>query len=160
MQKQLFGLMAWLAICFIASALGATASINAESFYNELTQPSWAPPAWLFGPVWTILYIMMAISAWLVWRTVGFRANSAALTLFLAQLALNTLWSWLFFAWQYGSLSFLDIIVLWVLILLTIIHFWRVSSLAGLLLIPYWLWVSFAMVLNFTIWQLNPELLS
>ena len=102
---------------------------------------------------------MMAISAWLVWRVDGFRAQSTALTLFLVQLAVNSLWSWLFFAWHLGSLSFIDIILLWLLIVLTLLAFWRVRVLAGLLLVPYLLWVSFAAVLNYSIWQLNPEML-
>lgn len=159
MARQFIGLLGWLLLCFVASAIGAIASIQAESFYQQLTQPAWAPPAWVFGPVWTTLYAMMAISAWLVWRVDGFRAQSTALTLFLVQLAVNSLWSWLFFAWHLGSLSFIDIILLWLLIVLTLLAFWRVRVLAGLLLVPYLLWVSFAAVLNYSIWQLNPEIL-
>ena len=160
MAKQLLGLLGWLLICFVASAIGAIASIQAESFYQQLTQPTWAPPAWVFGPVWTTLYAMMAVSAWLVWRVDGFRANSTALTLFLIQLALNSLWSWLFFAWHLGTASFIDIIFLWSLIVLTMLAFWRVRPLAGLILVPYLLWVSFAAILNYSIWQLNPDILS
>ena len=159
MAKQLIGLLGWLLLCFAVSGIGAFASIQAESFYQQLTQPTWAPPAWVFGPVWTTLYAMMAVSAWLVWRINGFRAQSVALTLFLIQLALNCLWSWLFFAWHLGSLSFIDIILLWIFIVLTLLAFWRVHLLAGLLLIPYLAWVSFAALLNYTIWQLNPQIL-
>ena len=159
MAKQLIGLLGWLLLCFAVSGIGAFASIQAESFYQQLTQPAWAPPAWVFGPVWTTLYAMMAVSAWLVWRINGFRAQSVALTLFLIQLALNCLWSWLFFAWHLGSLSFIDIILLWIFIVLTLLAFWRVHLLAGLLLIPYLAWVSFAALLNYTIWQLNPQIL-
>ena len=159
MAKQLIGLLGWLLLCFAVSGIGAFASIQAESFYQQLTQPAWAPPAWVFGPVWTTLYAMMAVSAWLVWRINGFRAQSVALTLFLVQLALNCLWSWLFFAWHLGSLSFIDIILLWIFIVLTLLAFWRVHLLAGLLLIPYLAWVSFAALLNYTIWQLNPQIL-
>jgi tryptophan-rich sensory protein len=159
MARQFLGLLGWLLLCFIASGIGAIASIQAESFYQQLTQPAWAPPAWVFGPVWTTLYAMMAVSAWLVWRVDGFRAQSTALTLFLVQLALNSLWSWLFFAWHLGSLSFIDIVLLWILILSTIIAFWRVRPLAGVLLVPYLLWVSFATGLNYSIWQLNPQIL-
>ena len=159
MARQFLGLLGWLLLCFIASGIGAIASIQAESFYQQLTQPNWAPPAWVFGPVWTTLYAMMAVSAWLVWRVDGFRANQFALTLFLVQLALNSLWSWLFFAWHLGSLSFIDIVLLWILLLSTIIVFWRVCPLAGILLVPYLLWVSFAMGLNYSIWQLNPQML-
>lgn len=101
----------------------------------------------------------MAIAAWLVWRSGGFRTNRIALSLFFGQLILNAFWSWLFFAWQLGALAFADIIILWGLILATLISFWRVRPLAGALLIPYLLWVSFALVLNFSLWQLNPQLL-
>ena len=158
-HKNLLGLVAWLVLCYAASALGAIASIEARSFYSELVQPAWAPPGWLFGPVWTALYGMMAVAAWLVWRTGGFAANSQALGLFLAQLALNSLWSWLFFAWQLGALALAEILVLWVMILATLISFWRIRASAGALLVPYLLWVSFAAVLNHAVWQLNPQVL-
>jgi tryptophan-rich sensory protein len=101
----------------------------------------------------------MAIAAWLVWRHGGFRANRAALSLFIVQLALNALWSWLFFAWHRGAWAFADIVVLWGLIVATLVSFWRVRPLAGALLIPYLLWVSFATALNYSVWQLNPQLL-
>lgn len=157
---QAFGLAVWLAITFVAAALGATASANAPEFYTELSLPAWAPPAWLFGPVWTILYLLMAIAAWLVWRERGFRAAAAALTLFLVQLALNTLWSWLFFAWQQGAAAFVEILLLWVLIVATMVAFWQIRPLAAILLAPYLAWVTFAAVLCFAIWRLNPQLLS
>jgi tryptophan-rich sensory protein len=153
------GLIGWFLVSFAASAVGAAASIEARSFYSQLTQPAWAPPSWLFGPVWTVLYALMAIAAWLVWRSGGFRSNRSALSFFLAQLALNAIWSWLFFVWHFGSLAFADIVLLWVLIVVTIVFFWRVRPLAGALLIPYLLWVSFAAVLNYSVWQLNPQLL-
>jgi len=158
-SKQIIGLIAWLAICFIASGVGALASIRAQSFYTQLSQPSWAPPPWIFGPAWTILYAMMGVAAWLVWRVGGFRANRAALSLFLAQLAVNAIWSWLFFAWHLGALAFADIALLWTLVIATLVLFWRVRPLAGALFIPYLLWVSFAAALNFSIWQLNPQML-
>lgn len=159
-KNQIFGLIAWLLLSFFVSAVGAIASIQAKSFYGQLNQPSWAPPDWLFGPVWTSLYIMMAVAAWLVWRHGGFRTNKAALSLFLVQLAVNALWSWLFFAWHLGGAAFADIIVLWILIAVTIERFWRVSQVAGALLIPYLLWVSFAAALNYSVWQLNPTILA
>jgi len=152
-------LLAWLAICFIASGIGAIASIRAASFYAELIQPSWAPPAAVFGPVWTILYASMAVAAWLVWREGGVRANRSALTLFLVQLAVNALWSWLFFAWHLGGLALGNIALLWLLIVVTVVSFWRVRPVAGVILIPYLLWVSFAFALNFSVWQLNPQIL-
>ncbi|MBT8130057.1 MAG: tryptophan-rich sensory protein [Gammaproteobacteria bacterium] len=158
-QKQILGLIGWFLVSFAASAVGAVASIQARSFYGQLAQPAWAPPPWLFGPVWTILYALMAIAAWMVWRSGGFRANRTALSLFLAQLALNALWSWLFFAWHRGALAFVDILLLWLLIVATLVAFWRVRPLAGALLIPYLFWVSFASALNYSVWQLNPHVL-
>ena len=158
-QKQFLGLIGWFAVSFAASAVGAMASIQAKSFYGQLVQPSWAPPAWLFGPVWTILYALMATAAWLIWRAGGLRANRVALSLFLLQLAFNALWAWLFFAWHLGALAFADIGLLWLLIVATLISFWRVSRLAGTLLVPYLLWVSFAAGLNYSVWQLNPGVL-
>ena len=157
--KQILGLLVWLAISFVASGVGAVASIHAASFYGQLLQPTWAPPPSAFGAVWTILYALMGIAAWLVWRAGGFRANRAALTLFLVQLSVNALWSWLFFAWSRGALAFTDIVLLWLLIVATLVSFWRVRPLAGALLIPYLLWVSFAAALNFSVWQLNPQIL-
>ena len=158
-QKQLLGLAGWLVVCFAASAVGAVASIQARSFYSQLAQPAWAPPGWVFGPVWTTLYAMMALAAWLVWRSGGFRRNSVALSLFLVQLAVNALWSWLFFAWHRGALAFVDVVLLWILIVATLLSFWHVRPLAGALLIPYLLWVSFASALNYSVWQLNPQVL-
>jgi benzodiazapine receptor len=157
--QQLAGLVVWLTITFIAAAVGALASVQANTFYAELLKPAWAPPASLFGPVWSTLYTLIAIAAWLVWRQGGFAARRAALLLFLGQLALNALWSWLFFVWHKGALALVDIIALWLLIVATLIAFWRVKALAGALFLPYLLWVSFAAVLNYSLWQLNPQLL-
>lgn len=158
-RRQILGLIGWLVVSFAASAIGALASVQAKSFYGQLTQPAWAPPGWLFGPVWTLLFTLMAIAAWLVWRSGGFRANRVALSLFLLQLSLNALWSWLFFAWHRGALAFADIVLLWILIVATLVSFWRVRPIAGALLIPYLLWVSFAAALNYSVWQLNPQIL-
>lgn len=158
-QKQIAGLVSWLLICFTASAIGAVASIQAKSFYALLVLPAWAPPAWLFGPVWTTLYTLMAIAAWLVWREGGFRTRKHALVLFLLQLAFNALWSWLFFTWQLGGAALLNVIILWLLIAATLVSFWRISPLAGGLLIPYLAWVGFAAALNYSLWQLNPMML-
>ena len=155
--KQILGLVGWLAVTFIAASIGGVASINAGSFYTQLVRPEWAPPSSWFGPVWTVLYALMGIAAWLVWRADGFRDARGALTLFLLQLAPNALWSWLFFGWHRGALAFADILLLWVLIIVTLIAFWRVRALAGALLIPYLLWVSFASALNYAVWQLNPQ---
>lgn len=158
-QNQIFGLAGWLLLSFLAAAIGGAASIQAGPFYVELVRPDWAPPASIFGPVWTVLYALMGIAAWLVWRVGGFRAARAALTLFVVQLAFNALWSWLFFAWHRGGLAFADILLLWALILATLVAFWRIRPFAGALLIPYLLWVSFAAALNYSLWQLNPPVL-
>ena len=157
--KQLFGLIIWLAIAFIAAAIGGAASIGAEPFYIQLDRPEWAPPASVFGPVWSVLYALMGISAWLVWRVDGFWGARSALTLFLLQLAVNALWSWMFFAWQLGGLAFIDILLLLPLTVIMIFMFWRILPLAAVLLIPYLLWVSFAALLNYSVWQLNPLIL-
>jgi tryptophan-rich sensory protein len=156
---QIAALIGWLAVSFVASAIGAVAALQADSFYAQLARPDWAPPPSIFGPVWTVLYALMGIAAWLVWRSGGFRPARVALTLFLIQLALNALWSWLFFGWHQGGLAFFDILLLWLLIVATLVAFWPIRPLAGALLIPYLLWVSFASVLNYSIWQLNPQVL-
>jgi len=158
-RQQFIGLVAWLAASFIAAAIGAAASVEAGAFYAQLARPEWAPPGSVFGPVWTVLYALMGVAAWLAWRVGGFRAARSALLLFLAQLAVNALWSWLFFGWQLGALAFIDILLLWALIAATIAGFWRLRPLAGALLLPYLLWVSFAAALNYSVWRLNPQLL-
>jgi tryptophan-rich sensory protein len=157
--RQVAALAGWLLASFVAAALGAAASAGAAGFYQQLTQPAWAPPAWLFGPVWTVLYAMMAVAAWLVWRKHGFSGARAALSLFVAQLAANALWSWVFFAWRLGALALGEIVLLWLLIAATIAAFWRVRPLAGALLVPYLAWVTFAAALTFSLWRLNPALL-
>jgi len=156
----ILGLIAWLLLVFAISAIGAFASISASDFYQEITRPSWAPPGWLFGPVWSTLYAMMGVSAWLVWRDRGFSGASDALVVFFSQLAINALWSWLFFVWRLGGIAFAEILLLWLLIATTIFLFWRINKIAAALLIPYLAWVSFAAALNFSVWQLNPQMLS
>lgn len=158
-QKQITGLIIWVLVCYATSAVGALASIQARSFYGQLVQPAWAPPGWVFGPVWTVLYALMAIAAWLIWRSGGINGNRAALALFVIQLVFNALWSWLFFAWHLGALALADVLLLWALIAVTIVLFWRKSPYAGILLIPYLLWVTFAAALNYAVWQLNPQAL-
>lgn len=157
MPAQLLGLLGWLLVAFAAAALGAVASVDAASFYAQLNKPSWAPPAWLFGPVWSVLYALMGVAAWLVWRAPGPKA--VALGLFAAQLAANALWSWLFFAWHLGALAAVEVLVLLALIVATAVAFWRGSRLAALLLVPYLFWVSFASALTWAIWLSNPGLL-
>lgn len=158
-HSQIAGLAGWFIVTFLAAIVGAAASLHAKVVYIHLFKPGWAPPAAIFGPVWTFLYLLMAVAAWLVWRVNGFAAARTALCLYLVQLFFNGLWSWLFFGWQQGALALADIVLLWVLILTTIIRFWSINPLAGILLLPYLAWVSFATVLNHAVWQLNPLIL-
>ena len=149
-------LAAWLAASFAAAAVGAMATRQAPEFYAQLAQPDWAPPAWLFGPVWTALYVLMGIAAWRAWRKAGW---TFAIHLFVIQLLFNALWSWLFFAWRMGAAAFADVVLLWVLIAATLVAFWRVDRPAGALLVPYLAWVSFAAILTYAVWRANPQLL-
>lgn len=158
-SRSALALLGWLALCFAVAAIGGLAAANASAFYATLTQPAWAPPGWLFGPVWTVLYAMMAVAAWLVWRERGRVPVRGALTLFVVQLAVNGLWSWLFFAWRQGGIALAEVLLLWVLISATVIAFRRVRPLAAALLLPYLAWVTFASVLNAVMWRLNPGLL-
>lgn len=159
-SKQILGLIIWLCLTFTAAFIGSIASAKAGFFYGQVIRPGWAPPAWLFAPVWTLLYLLMGIDAWLVWKVRGFRASSFALLLYVIQLAANAFWTWLFFAWKLGGVSFIEILILWALILFTVIAFWRVRAIYGILLLPYLAWVSFASVLTFAIWKNNPHLLA
>ena len=150
---QWLGLIGWIVVTFAAAAVGS--QFMPGEWYAALQKPAWNPPSWVFGPVWTTLYLLMAIAAWLVWRAHGFAGAGAALTLYLVQLAANAAWSWLFFGRRDPGLAFADIVLLWVLIALTIALFHRHHRTAALLLVPYLLWVSFATALNFAIWRLN-----
>ena len=157
--REIVGLGVWLTVCFAAAAIGGAASIQAGPFYAQLVRPTWAPPSWVFGPVWTALYALMGIAVWLVWRVANSRAVRFAIVLFLVQLILNALWSWLFFGWRQGGLAFADILLLGASLVATLVAFWRIRRLAGALLIPYLLWVIFASALNYSVWQRNPQLL-
>jgi tryptophan-rich sensory protein len=147
-------LAGWLWLCFAAAAMGGL--FMPGEWYAALRKPSWNPPGWIFGPVWTALYTMMAVAAWLVWRQGGWGQQRKPLLLFLAQLALNALWTPLFFGWQRPGLAFAEIVLLWLAIAATLMAFRPVSRVAAWLLAPYLAWVSFATVLNFTLWRLNP----
>jgi len=159
LRTQSLGLIGWLVATFAAGGVGAIASARATTFYGQLSQPSWAPPAWLFGPVWSALYIFMAVAAWLVWRERGFKGASVALCLFIVQLVANALWTWLFFGLHLGALSVAEIVVLWLLIAATIFSFWSIQRLAALLLLPYLAWVTFASALTLSLWRSNPAVL-
>lgn len=153
-------LLVALAVTFSAAFVGGAASIDAGSFYSQLDRPAWAPPGWLFGPVWSVLYTLMAVAAWLVWRAAGVAGARLPLLLFAIQLVVNAAWSWLFFVWRLGALALADVLVLAVLVAATLVAFWRVHRVAALLLAPYLAWVGFAAALTFAIWRRNPALLS
>jgi tryptophan-rich sensory protein len=154
--QQAIGLVVAIVICFAAAGLGGLVTTpQIPNWYADLAKPNWTPPGWIFGPVWSCLYLMMAVAAWLVWRQHGFAGAKLPLTLFAIQLALNSLWSVLFFGLQNPGAAAVEIILLWVAILATLIAFWKRSRWAGGLLLPYLAWVSFAAVLNVAIWRMN-----
>jgi benzodiazapine receptor len=124
-----------------------------DSWYAELAKPAWNPPAWIFGPVWTFLYASMAVAAWLVWKRVGW---AAPIRLYFVQLTLNAAWTPVFFGAHEPGWALLVIVALWIAILLTMLSFQRVRRSAGLLIAPYLAWVTFATILNLTLWRMNP----
>ncbi|MCU0234284.1 MAG: tryptophan-rich sensory protein [Thermoanaerobaculales bacterium] len=135
---------------------GFATAAGVAAWYPTLVKPAFNPPAWVFGPVWTLLYVMMGVAAFLVWRQgLGADGVRLALGVFLLQLLLNGAWSLLFFGLRSPAWAFVDIVALWLAIGGTVWLFWRVLPAAGLLLLPYWAWVSFAAVLNGSIWSLN-----
>ncbi len=154
-RRQILSLIGWLVLCFTATS--SAYFVSTGGWYAALQKPAWNPPAWIFGPVWTILYIMMAVAAWLVWREGGWKVQRQALGLFLLQWLLNALWTPLFFGLHRTGLAFAEIVALWLVLAATVATFWRVRIPAGALLLPYLAWVSFAAFLNFTIWRLNPS---
>ena len=144
-------LLAWVALSLAASLPGAFFAPG--KWYGTLNKPPWNPPDWVFAPVWTALYLLMGIAAWLVWSDKGW---TWALVLFLVQLVLNAAWTWLFFGLQRPGLALFEISLLWLAILATLIVFWRIRPLAGALLVPYLAWVTFALMLNGELWRRNP----
>ena len=150
------GLVVFVAICLGAGALGALATTpELDGWYRTIKKPSWTPPGWLFGPVWTMLYILMGIAAWMVWKPAGFKNSATPLVLFAIQLALNIAWSWIFFSMHEMGWALIEILALWLAIAATTVAFFRRVPTAGWLLLPYLGWVTFASYLNFTIWRLN-----
>ncbi|MGB2823749.1 MAG: TspO/MBR family protein [Phycisphaerae bacterium] len=148
--------MVALAACYGAAVVGGLATAGAvRDWYPTLAKPLWNPPAWVFGPVWTVLYGMMAVAVWLVWRQRRQRPGGAPIILFAVQLALNAVWSPLFFGLHRPDLAFVDIVLLWLALAATVWLFLKRLTIAGVLLVPYLLWVSFAAALNFAIWRLN-----
>ena len=153
---RLPALFGFLVASFSAAALGSVATASSVgTWYLTLNKPAWNPPAWIFGPVWTLLYVLMAVAAWRVWRRSEAAPARRTLVLFGAQLALNALWSWLFFGLRRPDLAFAEVLILWTLLVTLLLRFWRADRTAGVLWAPYVAWVSFASVLNGTIWWLN-----
>ena len=143
-----------ITICLAAGVLGSIFTIpSIPTWYETLIKPSFTPPNWVFAPVWTSLFIMMGISLYIIWQKGS--SNGKALSIFSVQLILNVLWSAIFFGLRSPLAGLIEICILWILILLTILEFMKISRTAGLLLIPYILWVSFAALINFFIWRLN-----
>ncbi len=147
------GLAVWLLLVYGAAAIGG--QFTPGAWYDALDKPPWTPPGWIFGPVWILLYGMMAAAAWVVWKEDGVRGARLPLAFFLGQLALNAAWSWLFFGLQRPDLALVDIVLLVAAVAVTLVLFGKRSALAGWLLAPYLLWVSFATALNLEIWRLN-----
>lgn len=154
--ESLLRLGTFLLLVFMASSVGGFFTARSlGDWYQNLNKPAFNPPDWIFSPVWISLYIMIAVSAWLVWRKSGFSGARWAMIAFLAQLVLNSGWSVLFFGLHLLGAAFLEIVVLWIVILMCIILYWRHSLLAALLMVPYLLWVAFAAVLNLAFWRIN-----
>ena len=143
----------WFVVVFAAAALGAKYMPGA--WYAELKKPTWNPPNWVFGPVWSLLYICMATAAGMVSNQAASAQRNSALGLFVVQMVLNSLWSYIFFGLQKPGLAFGEICLMWVAIAATVVAFARVSPPAAYLMVPYLCWVTFASVLNCVIWRLN-----
>jgi translocator protein len=150
------GLIVLVVICFsLASVGGLFTTPSIPNWYASLLKPAWTPPNWIFGPVWSVLYLSMAVAAWLVWRQEGLKRGVLPMSLFGIQLFMNTLWSWLFFGLHSPGAALVDIVLLWMAIVATTWAFWHRSKVAGVLFIPYLFWVSFAIALNLAIWRMN-----
>jgi translocator protein len=155
-STDVIALLAFLVLCFTVAAVGSwVTATSVNTWFPTLNKPSFNPPAWVFGPVWTVLYALMAVAAWRVWRQAGFRAGRAALTAFGLQLALNLSWSVIFFGLKSIDMAVVCIVALWLAITITIALFRRIDRWAEWLLLPYLAWVSFAALLNMAIWKLN-----
>jgi translocator protein len=153
LRAQIVSLLGWVGLCFLTALIGSR--FTPGEWYLQLQKPTWTPPGYLFGPVWSFLYLTMGVAAWLVWKRAEFAGARVAFILFIGQLALNGMWSWIFFGLHKPGIAFAEILVLWGMILGTLIAFWQKSPPAGILLTPYLIWVSFAAALNFAIWQMN-----
>lgn len=159
MLQSLPSLLAWILGTSLAAIGGAVTAKAAGEFYGMLQKPSWAPPAWLFGPAWTLLYILMGIAAWRVWRDAGFGGAKVELAFYAVQLVLNMAWSYFFFVRRTGIGATVEVVCLWLSILVTLVLFWRRDTVAGVLFVPYLTWVTFATALTISVWRRNPTLL-
>lgn len=156
LPQQIVGLLISLLVCFAAGGIGGLATTQGlETWYDTLNKPEWNPPNWIFAPVWTTLYCLMGIAVWWVWRAAAWQQVRKTIILFAVQLVLNSVWSLIFFGLQNPGAALIEIVVLWIAIAATTTRFFRHSAVAGGLMSPYLLWVSFALFLNFTIWNLN-----
>ncbi len=154
-RRSLLVLAGFIGAAFVAGAIGSWATFeHVRSWYPGLVKPAWNPPNWIFGPAWTTLYVLMGVAVWRVWRAAPPGA-SLLVRLYLVQLAFNALWSILFFGLKSPGWALADILVLWVLLVWLLVGFWRADRLAGLLWLPYVLWVTFATALNLAIMRLN-----
>ena len=152
----ILGLAGFLALCLGIAALGGWATAGSVGgWYATLNKPAFNPPDWIFGPVWTVLYVMIAIAGWRVWRSRGFAGARGAMSAYALQLALNLGWSLLFFGGRMIGAALVEIVLLLAAIVLNAVLFWRIERAAALLLVPYAAWVSFAAVLNAALWRLN-----
>lgn len=146
-----------LAVCLAAGGIGSFATAaKIPTWYATIAKPAWNPPNWVFGPVWTTLYVLMGIAAWMIWMRWEQPGTGRALTWFGIQLGLNTLWSFVFFSMENPGAAFVEIVAMWLAIVVTIDAFRSISPIAAALLLPYLGWVTFASALNFTIWRMNP----
>ncbi len=151
-----FSLVLWIILCQAVGILGARwTAPEIPAWYATLVKPSFNPPGWIFGPVWTFLYLLMAIAAWRVTGSAPSPLRTVALSLFAVQLTLNLAWSWIFFSRHALWAGFADIVLMWLAIGATTIAFARISSMAAGLMMPYWAWVTFATLLNWSIARLN-----
>jgi tryptophan-rich sensory protein len=154
--RSVIALVVALLLCYGAAAVGGLLGAGAGGgWYADLEKPSWTPPSWVFGPVWAVLYGMMAVAVWLVWMRRRQQPAVVPMAVFAVQLALNAAWSPLFFGLHRPGIAFADIVLLWLALVATVWLFFGRRAIAGLLLVPYLLWVSFAAALNFAIWRLN-----
>lgn len=154
-SKSFVVLLVSLLAVAVASGIGGLAAGSSAEHYGQLQQPSWAPPSWVFGPAWTLLYVLMAVAAWLVWRGGPDAESRRALIVYALQLALNAAWTPLFFGLGWRGVALIELSVLWVAVAATVVLFWRRNVVAGCLLLPYLAWSTFALSLNFAVWQLN-----